>query len=170
MHGMCHQQRTVERAHESAPTPVRRAPEERVTTADREATAALLREAFADGILHVQEFDERLTAAYAAGVAGELQALTADLPRDWLDGIAARERAERRARIHRKAWRAQFGAYAGVMALLVAIWALTSLSADEMIHPWPVWPALGWGLPLYFTRPRGPIGAAIRRHRVARVG
>lgn len=33
--------------------------------------------------------------------------------------------------------------YSAVMLLLVAIWALTGAG-----HPWPLYPALGWGIPL----------------------
>ena len=170
MHGMCSQQRRDSRVeHDSKDTmTLVRSPNERVTNADREAAANLLRAAFSDGILHVEEFDQRLAAAYAARLGGDLEAVTADLPSDWRSSLAAQAKAERRAEAHRRYWRAEFRAYVGVMALLVSIWLLTSVGdAEGLGHPWPIWPALGWGLSLFLTRPRGAIANAVRRWSVA---
>lgn len=47
---------------------------------DREEVVALLREGYAQGRLTPAEFDERITAAYAARTLGELRRLVADLP------------------------------------------------------------------------------------------
>ncbi|MGI5130944.1 DUF1707 SHOCT-like domain-containing protein [Pseudonocardia sp. CA-107938] len=52
----------------------------RVSDADREAVAARLRDAAADGYLTMPEADERLVAAYAAVTRAELATLTTDLP------------------------------------------------------------------------------------------
>jgi hypothetical protein len=46
-------------------------------------------------------------------------------------------------------------AYLSVMALLVAIWALTGAG-----YFWPVWPALGWGAGLMLP---GGVCASTRR-------
>ena len=171
MHGMCHQPRNVDLAEAGdaapAPVPVQRPATERVTNADREATATLLRRAFSDGVLQVEEFDQRLSDVYAARVAGDLTRVTDDLPSDWLADLHAAEGAQRRARIHRRVWRGSVRTYLRVMALLVAIWLLTSLGSDGLSYPWPVWPALGWGIPLYLSRPKGPISAVVQGRRVA---
>ncbi|WP_407675397.1 DUF1707 SHOCT-like domain-containing protein [Peterkaempfera griseoplana] len=52
----------------------------RASDADRERVADVLRDAFADGRLDVDEHAERIEAAYAAKTLGELEPLTRDLP------------------------------------------------------------------------------------------
>jgi hypothetical protein len=55
-------------------------PELRASDADRERVADILRDAFAEGRLDVDEHAERIEAAYAARTLGELEPLTRDLP------------------------------------------------------------------------------------------
>jgi len=52
----------------------------RASDNDREQFVSALREAFSEGRLTMDEFDERTTAAYAARTWGELRELTDDLP------------------------------------------------------------------------------------------
>jgi hypothetical protein len=52
----------------------------RVSDADRDRAAALLREHHAEGRLTAEEFRERLDAAFAAKTAGDLDAILGDLP------------------------------------------------------------------------------------------
>jgi hypothetical protein len=52
----------------------------RASDVDREAVVTTLREAYTAGRLTLDEFDERMTAAYAGKTWGDLRALTADLP------------------------------------------------------------------------------------------
>ena len=52
----------------------------RASDADRDAAAALLGAAFAEGRLTADEHGERLSAAYAARTWPQLRQLTADLP------------------------------------------------------------------------------------------
>jgi hypothetical protein len=52
----------------------------RASDADREVVVGTLREAFTVGRLSMDEFDERMTAAYASKTWGELRELTVDLP------------------------------------------------------------------------------------------
>ncbi len=47
---------------------------------DRESVVTILRDAFTEGRLTLDEFDERTSVAYAARTWGDLMALTADLP------------------------------------------------------------------------------------------
>lgn len=54
----------------------------RASDADRERIVELLRQHTAEGRLTMDEFEERMTAAYAAKTYGELGPLTADLPVD----------------------------------------------------------------------------------------
>ncbi|MBO0786266.1 MAG: DUF1707 and DUF2154 domain-containing protein [Actinobacteria bacterium] len=52
----------------------------RVSDAEREQAAEIVRAALADGRLRLDELDERLTRVYAAVTYGDLEAVTADLP------------------------------------------------------------------------------------------
>ncbi|MEU5191874.1 DUF1707 domain-containing protein [Streptomyces klenkii] len=55
-------------------------PEMRASDAERERIAEALREAVAEGRLTMEEFEERLEAAYKARTHGELEPLVRDLP------------------------------------------------------------------------------------------
>ncbi|MEE1784081.1 DUF1707 domain-containing protein [Streptomyces sp. SP17BM10] len=66
-------------APEPAHAPVAEA-DLRASDADRERVAELLRDAYAEGRLDVDEHAERIEAAYAAKTLGELAPLTRDLP------------------------------------------------------------------------------------------
>ena len=70
-------------------------------------------------------------AALAAKTSEELDPLTEDLPPAATLSYALPSGPPSGA------------AYLAVMALLVAIWALTGAG-----YFWPVWPALGWGIGL----------------------
>ena len=52
----------------------------RASDADREVVVDALREAFSEGRLTLDEFDERMSAAYASRTWGQLRELTFDLP------------------------------------------------------------------------------------------
>ncbi len=56
--------------------------EVRVSDAERGAVARRLERALREGRLTVTEFDERTAAAWTATTRGDLDDLTADLPRD----------------------------------------------------------------------------------------
>ncbi|MGW0393925.1 DUF1707 SHOCT-like domain-containing protein [Streptomyces sp. NPDC003042] len=57
-----------------------RVPELRASDADRDRVVERLRDAVAEGRLDMEEFEERLGAAYASRTYAELEPLTADLP------------------------------------------------------------------------------------------
>jgi len=52
----------------------------RASDKERESVVDVLRDAYTDGRLTLDEFDERTSAAYAARTWAELRELTADLP------------------------------------------------------------------------------------------
>ena len=62
----------------------------RVSDADREQAADLLRMAAGDGRLTLDELDERLTAAYAAKTYADLESVTSDLPGPGVSAPAVR--------------------------------------------------------------------------------
>lgn len=156
MHGMmCHSRPDQrERGHEVQQSAAPRPAGERVADADRSRVAALLGRAFRDGVLRVEEFDERLSDAYRSQTVGDLDAVTADLPDEWMAVLQAEEAAKHRAARRAAARRAEVRSYLGLMALLIGIWTVTSLTAGQTIHFWPLWPALGWGIPLFLGRSR----------------
>ncbi|MFF1839556.1 DUF1707 domain-containing protein [Streptomyces sp. NPDC058231] len=55
-------------------------PDMRASDAERERVAEVLRDAVAEGRLRMEEFEERLEAAYTARTHGELEPLISDLP------------------------------------------------------------------------------------------
>ncbi|MFJ6184319.1 DUF1707 domain-containing protein [Streptomyces sp. NPDC092295] len=61
-------------------TPPYPSPDTRASDAERERVAERLREAVAEGRLDMEEFDERLEAAFKARTHGELAPLVRDLP------------------------------------------------------------------------------------------
>ncbi|NYI08044.1 DUF1707 SHOCT-like domain-containing protein [Allostreptomyces psammosilenae] len=67
----------------------------RVSDADRDAVAELLRDAYAEGRLNQEEFAERLEAAFQARTGRELAPLTGDLPvGPWRPGVQSVPLAE----------------------------------------------------------------------------
>jgi hypothetical protein len=66
----------------SPSSPHDRSPGLRASDADRERVAAALRRHHVDGRIDTDELQERLERCYASRTAGELAALTADLPGD----------------------------------------------------------------------------------------
>jgi hypothetical protein len=78
---MCHHYRHdhERRARDVQPVPTPAGPT-RVSDADRERVAELLRDHAAAGRLDTQELEERLERAYAARYGSDLQAVLAELP------------------------------------------------------------------------------------------
>jgi hypothetical protein len=59
----------------------------RASDADRDVVVTALREAYTAGRLDIEEFDERMSAAYASKTWGDLRRLTIDLPTQPLLGM-----------------------------------------------------------------------------------
>jgi hypothetical protein len=110
----------------------------RASDTEREQVAGVLREHAGEGRLDVDELDDRLRRAYAARTRGELETLTSDLPAPVVTPRPLERTRERASRLPEL-----LGSYAGVMALLVVIWAVTGAG-----YFWPIWPAIGWGIAL----------------------
>ncbi|MET8232607.1 DUF1707 domain-containing protein [Micromonospora sp. NPDC005298] len=155
----------------------------RAADADREAVADRLRVALGEGRLDLHEYDERLQRAYAARTYAELDALLTDLPpvtptesatlasvdpavppsagpgdrpRPVSGGVTARWLAE--------VWLP----YLRVIAIVVTIWAVTSLVSGELLYFWPIWVAGPWGAVLAVRTVTGLAGGEPRRRAVER--
>ncbi len=112
-----------------------RDPAERISTAERQRAIDQLRHHTGEGRLDLDEFGDRVTTVLEAHRAGELAAV--------LDGLPpVTPPAERRRQV-RHATLAAFGPYLAVMALLLTIWLVSGAG-----YFWPIWPMLGWGIPL----------------------
>jgi hypothetical protein len=117
-------------------------PNIRVSDADRDRTAALLREHFTAGRLAEEEFNERLDRVYAARTIGELDPLLADLPTIDLYRLpdATLTRDPRRTdpgpgrRRRRRSWRRAWGAWLVISLVCLIDWATGAGHG----FPWPV--------------------------------
>ena len=125
-------------------------PSLRAADADRDAVADRLRTAHAEGRLTVEEFGERLDAAFAARTMGELAGLTADLPAERArvartGDEADASPAELAPAAHRAGLRAGWGAWATAVLVTSAIWLIVSVSDGDVRFFWPIWVAGPWG-------------------------
>ena len=113
----------------------------RVGDHDRAATADLLSQALGQGYFDLAEYETRVQAAFGAQTADELRRIVADLPVAHLRRtdprrIAARKNAARASvRLH-------LGAYAAMVAIVLAVWLAVALTAGAWYF-WPIWPILG---------------------------
>lgn len=124
-----------------------RDPNARVGDADREGVAQLLADAAATGYLSLEELDQRLAAVWSATTSRELSVAESDLPVELRSAraqrdTAARARADARARVV-----PHIAAYAAVTLLLLMVWLIAGFTGGGW-YPWPIWPALGWGIGL----------------------
>jgi hypothetical protein len=136
--------------------------------AEREACAARLRDAAAEGRLDVAELDERLAGAYAARTQQDLRDLTADLPQQV--AVPDPEQRERRpahlSQVRRRLVAAGVAGNAALMGLWLAdvgpmrdpvIFGIT-----EFDVPWPLIPlAAAAGVAAVAARRRhGPVASS----------
>lgn len=124
-------------------------PSLRAADADRDAVADRLRTAHAEGRLTVEEFGERLDAAFAARTMGELAGLTADLPvepaRLARTGDEADVAPVPAAATHRAGLRATWAAWATAVLVTSVIWLIAGVSDGDLGYYWPIWVAGPWG-------------------------
>lgn len=113
-------------------------------THDREKTADLLGQAFAQGYLQVDEYDQRLQTVFQAHTAQDLRGLVADLPLDRIRRHDPRRRAARIAAA-RRGVRAHLAVYLTMCVIVLTVWAAVALTTDATYF-WPIWPILGAGI------------------------
>jgi hypothetical protein len=139
---MCHARHHHHREAEDA---LREDPGVRASDEERESTVTLLREHGATGRLDVDELEQRVGAAYQARTRGDLATLLDDLPRT--RSVVAAPRTRRPARRYAGH---EWGAFARVSVLLIAIWAVSGAG-----YFWPAWVMVWWGFALAMrTGPR----------------
>jgi hypothetical protein len=113
-------------------------PSIRASDADRERVVEILRQNNIEGRLTSDEFEERMTAAYAAKTMGALAELTTDLPVDL--AAHARQQAELARRqaaqvpVSRQL-RAAISSWVSLGVVLTVIWVISGAG-----YYWPAWP------------------------------
>ncbi|WP_410822212.1 DUF1707 domain-containing protein [Micromonospora sp. 050-3] len=154
----------------------------RAADSDRAAVADRLRVALDEGRLDLHEYDERLQRAYAARTYADLEALLTDLPpvtpaqRSGLapvarstvsqlgDQLGPAPTAGVTARWLAEVW----FPYLRVIAIVVTIWAVTSLLSQDLLYFWPGWVAGPWGAVLMVRTVTGLAGKEPQRQAVKR--
>ena len=132
-------------------------PHLRAADTDRAAVATVLGEHMSAGRLTLDEYDERLTRAYAARTFGELEELTADLPA--VDGGRTVSPVQQSAPgpapapepvaacgpwthdSDANSWRS----WLTTALIVIGVWATISLASWELLYFWPVWVIGPWG-------------------------
>ena len=135
-------------------------PRIRASDADRDRTAALLREHHAAGRLTAEEFNDRMDAALNAKTLGELDELLEDLPA--IDLYRLPHESMRRAAalphhslvpsdpggtvspVRFSPGTIALGAWGAVTAALVAIWAVAAVIGGGTWFPWWALVAIPW--------------------------
>ncbi|MEU4551229.1 DUF1707 domain-containing protein [Micromonospora violae] len=154
----------------------------RASDSDRSAVADRLRVALNEGRLDLHEYDERLQRAYAARTYADLEVLLTDLPpvtpaqRSGLAPAAAStvslpgdEAGQVPVRGVTARWLAEvWSPYLRVIAIVVTIWAVTSLLSQDLLYFWPAWVAGPWGAVLVVRTVTGLAGAEPRREAIRR--
>jgi DUF1707 SHOCT-like domain len=97
----------------------------RAAHADRERVVGVLKTAFVRGLLDKQEFDERVTRAFASRTYAELAVVTADLPADLPAAAPPPPAPVRKAEGQKEEWLTMKRA-AAVSALLLAVVGLVA--------------------------------------------
>jgi hypothetical protein len=142
----------------------------RASDGDRQAVADQLKTALDDGRLDLHEYDERLQRTYSAKTYGDLQSLLADLPgtipaqRSQVQPLGAVPPAAAAPPVHEESGGSMpiwVRPYAGVIAVAVLIWAISSFAAHELLYFWPVWMLI----PLIFGVAGQMTGRGSRRDR-----
>lgn len=113
----------------------------RAGDADRDSTIASLREAFAEGRLTQEEFDERLETAHAARTYADLAQVTSDLPKHSTEADRLASPTLKKRKDLRSAW----ASWLGVGALVNIIWFATWMGSGPAPYYWPIWVIGPWG-------------------------
>jgi hypothetical protein len=133
-------------------------PHLRAADADRAAVATVLGRHMDAGRLTVDEYDGRLSQAYAARTYGELAELTADLPATDRARAAEPVRHEQRSPTQGRCgpvpgqwapgpwvggpWggsQSSWRPWLSTAMIVVTIWAITSIASGAFLYFWPIW-------------------------------
>jgi Domain of unknown function (DUF1707) len=122
----------------------------RASDADRDIVLRTLGEAYAEGRIDRDEYDERADAVHSAKTLGELPAVLEDLvPSTALSpyaglGLDARSVDERAVSKWERSRREAFMGFLIPTVICWVVWALTMFGG----FPWPVFPMIGTAIPV----------------------
>ena len=135
-------------------------PRIRVSDADRDRTASLLREHHAAGRLTAEEFHERMDAALNAKTQGELDELLSDLPvidlyelpHEWMrrppghshSSLVPKDSDGAAGPVKFSPGTLAMGAWGVVTGVLVAVWAVAAVVGAGTWLPWWLLVAIPW--------------------------
>ena len=121
----------------------------RPSDAEREQVVRDLTKHCGDGRLTLDELEQRIAEVYAATSKTELQLAVRELPRAPVrvkpSAAPVRPTHDQDRRNGEIALRIHLTVFLSVMALLTAIWFLTSGVTG---YYWPIWTAMPWGMAL----------------------
>lgn len=138
----------------------RNQPQLRATDADRDELSRIIGEAFAEGKLDQQEYDQRLSDALGTRRLGEITDLLEDLVPSALPPAVQRDQerqvelGRRRRVMARRRRKTIVGAAVGwvsMAALFMTIWLITVIASGTFIYFWPIWPMMGTAIPAAIT-------------------
>ncbi|MGA9749138.1 MAG: DUF1707 domain-containing protein [Nocardioides sp.] len=124
----------------------------RASDADRAVVLAALGDAYADGRLTKEEYDERSTEAGLARTLGDLPPLLADLvsldPRHAGAELSPRMRDDIAAKALSHWQKQRTEALNGFLFITVVTWVIWAATSGVGSFPWPIFPTLFVGLRL----------------------
>ena len=112
-------------------------PDLRVSDRDRQAAAERLRLALGEGRLDLLEYDDRLTAAYAAVTHADLDVLVADLPATVDLAPAPPPEAPPAVAALPMALKVLWTVWLAVFVVNLTVWVLVSIG--DPVYFWPMW-------------------------------
>jgi hypothetical protein len=113
----------------------------RAADADRQQIADHLKAAVDEGRLSLHEYDERISATYAARTYAELMVLVADLPTPGLNTADVQAQAVKSARKIPVALMILWTVWGALVGVNLIVWALVVLTTHSGVYPWPIWVA-----------------------------
>ena len=126
-------------------------PAQRAGDTDRDATAATLREAFAEGRITQSELEDRLDQVHAARTYGELAPITADLPAS-ASAPPPSQAPDAKAVKRRRDLRAGWASWLGVSVIVNVVWLASWVAGgDSPGYYWPIWVMGPWGAAMVFA-------------------
>lgn len=120
-------------------------PAQRASDDDRQRVVTRLRDAAGQGVIDLDELEERIGAAYSARTLPELAQVTLDLPAPKAVTPAKPPAPQSRPipALQNGGFQHHLTVYVLTIGMLIGIWLLSGAG-----HFWPFYPAAGWGIGL----------------------
>ncbi len=135
----------------------------RASDADRTKASGMLADAYAEGRLDNDEYNQRLDQVMSSKSLGELVPVLSDItPEAAGQQSAPQAYAPSSDGGAKPGWLSHFPRWWISMAVMLnLIWLMTVLTSGHMIYYWPMWPMVGTAIPMIM----GFMGGANRRDR-----